>query len=137
MSQENVEIVRRLYRAWEQGDFSAHADLFAPDVRSARVMAPDSDGAGLAGEWQGRNGLAENVRLWINAWNDLRVQAEEFIDAGDKVVVLTRQTAIAKVSGIPLDREFADLWELRNGTVVELRFYFNREDALEAAGLRG
>jgi len=99
-------------------------------------MAPDSDGAGLAGEWQGRNGLAENVRLWINAWNDLRVQAEEFIDAGDKVVVLTRQTAIAKVSGIPLDREFADLWELRNGTVVELRFYFNREDALEAAGLR-
>jgi len=135
MSQGNVEIVRRLYRAWERGDFSAHADLFAPDVRSARVMGPEWDGAGLAGEWHGRDGLAENVRLWINAWDDLRVQPEEFIDVGDKVVVLTRQTAIAKTSGIPLDREFADLWELRDGTVVELRFYFNRADALEAAGL--
>ena len=136
MSQEDVEIVRRIYRALEQGDFSANADSFAPDVRSARIMGPDSDGAGLSGEWQGRDGLVENLRLWLEAWDDLRVQPEEFIEAGDKVVVFTRQTGTAKASGIPLDREFADVWELEDGTVVELRFYWRREDAREATGLR-
>jgi ketosteroid isomerase-like protein len=135
MSEENVEIVRRLYRAWERGDFWAHPEAFAPDVRSARVMSPEAEGAGLSGEWQGTDGLIENTRLWLSAWNDLRVQAQEFLEAGDRVVVFTRQTATAKASGIPLDREFADVWELRNGKVVDVRFYWRREDALEAAGL--
>jgi ketosteroid isomerase-like protein len=136
MSQENVEIVRRVYRGLEQGDFWSHADSFAPDVRSARIMGPDSEGAGLSGEWHGRDGLVENLRQWLDAWDDLRVHPEEFIEAGDKVIAFTRQTGTAKASGIPLDREFADVWELQGGTVVELRFYWRREDALEAAGLK-
>jgi ketosteroid isomerase-like protein len=135
MSRENVEVVRQLYRAWAQGEFWAHPDAFAPDVRSARVMSPDAEGVGLSGVWQGLDGLAENVLLWLSAWNDLRVEPTEFLEAGDKVVVFTRQTATAKASGVPLDREFADVWEVRDGKVVEVRFYWKRGDALKAVGL--
>ena len=135
MSRENVEIVRPLYRAWAQGEFWAHPEAFAPDVRSARVMSPDAEGVGLSGDWQGLDGLVENALLWLSAWNDLRVEPTEFLEAGDKVVVFTRQTATAKASGIPLDREFADVWEIRDGKVVEVRFYWKRDDALKAAGL--
>jgi ketosteroid isomerase-like protein len=135
MSQENVEIVRRLYRAAEQGDWWAHPEAFDPEVRSARVMSPDADAAGLSGEWQGLDGLIENIRLWLSAWSDFRSQPERFIEAGDKVVVLTRETGKGKASGIPLDEEAADVWELRNGKVIGVCFYLKREDALEAAGL--
>jgi ketosteroid isomerase-like protein len=135
MSRENVEIVRQLYRAWAQGEFWAHPEAFAPDVRSARVMSPDAEGVGLSGDWQGLDGLVENALLWLSAWNDLRVEPTEFLEAGDKVVVFTRQTATAKASGIPLDREFADVWEVREGKVVGVRFYWKRGDALKAAGL--
>jgi uncharacterized protein len=135
MSQENVEIVRALYEAWARGDFWAHPEAFTPGVRSARVMGADAEGTGLSGEWEGIDGLIANTRLWLEAWNDLRVEAEELIDAGDRVVVLTRQTGTAKASGISLDREFADVWEIRDGKVVEVRFYWNRAEALEAAGL--
>lgn len=136
MSQENVEIVRRLYGAWARGDFSAHREAFAPDVRSGRVMGGDAEGTGLSGEWQGLDGLVENARLWLSAWKDLKVEPEEFLEAGNKVVVFTRQTGIAKASGIPLDRDFADVYELRDGKVIEVRFYWRREDAIEAAGLQ-
>ncbi len=135
MSQENVEIVRQLYEAWARGDFWAHPEAFASDVRSARVMGAGTEGAGLSGEWEGIDGLISNTRLWLEAWNDLRVEAEEFLDVGDKVVVFTRQTGAAKASGIPLDREFADVWEIRDDRVVDVRFYWKRSDALKAAGL--
>jgi ketosteroid isomerase-like protein len=135
MSKENVEIVRRLYEAAARGDW-AHPEAFAPDVRSSRVMSPDTEGAGLSGEWQGLDGLVENLRLWLSAWDDFRSTPEEFIEAGDKVVVLTRETGKGKASGVPLDQEAADVWELRSGKVIEVCFYLKREDALEAAGLR-
>jgi|SRR5919108_2250492 ketosteroid isomerase-like protein len=136
MSQENVQIVARLYRAAERGDWWAYPQAFDPDVRSARVMSPETEGAGLSGEWQGLDGLAENLRLWFSAWNGFRSKPEEFIEAGDKVVVLTRETATGKASGLPLDQDAADVWELRDGKVVDVCFYLRREDALEAAGLR-
>jgi ketosteroid isomerase-like protein len=135
MSQENVEMVARLYRAAEQNDFRLHPEAFDPDVHSARVMSPETEGAGLSGEWQGLDGLAENIRLYLSAWNDFRSEPKEFIEAGDKVVVLTRETGTGKASGIPLDQEAADVWELRDGKVIDVRFYLKREDALEAAGL--
>ncbi len=136
MSRENVEIVRQLYRAWAKGEFWSHPEAFASDVRSARVMSPDAEGVGLSGHWQGLDGLVENVLLWLSAWNDVRVEPREFLEAGDKVVVVTRQTATAKASGIPLDREFADVWEVRDGKVVEICFYWKPSDALKAAGVR-
>ena len=134
MSRENVEIVRFLYREAAQGVWE-HRELFDPDVRSARVMSPETDGTGLSGEWRGLDGLAENIRLWLSAWDDFRSTPEEFIEAGDKVVVLSRETGTGKTSGIALDTDAADVWELRNGKVVDVCFYLKRADALEATGL--
>src|SRR5690242_2483989 len=108
MSRENVELVQKLYGAWAKGDFSAHPEVWDPEIRSGRVMSAETEGVGLAGEWQGLDGLVANVRLWLDAWQDLRVEAEEFLDAGDTVVAFTRQTGRARESGLPLDREMAD-----------------------------
>jgi len=135
MSRENVELVRQMYDAWEKGDFSQHPEVWDPEVRSGRVMSADTDGVGLAGEWQGLDGLVANVRLWLDAWQDLRVEATEFLDGGNTVVALTRQTGRALGSGLPLDREMADVWEIRDGRVIAVHFYWDRDIALAAAGL--
>jgi ketosteroid isomerase-like protein len=135
MSEENVEIVRMLYAAFAQGDFWAHPEVYDPDVRGGRVMGSDTEGAGLSGEWHGVQELAKGARQWMEAWEDLRVQAEEYLDAGEKVVVLTRQIGRARASGIPLNREMADVYELRDGKVTAVHFYWSRHQALEAARL--
>lgn len=129
-----MDIVRKVYRAWAAGDLWAHAEAYDPDIRYARVMEGDDAGVGLGGEWEGVAGFLRGALLWVDAWEDLRVEAEDFIDGGETVVALTRQTGRAKSSGVPLDRPLADIWKFRNGRVVALTSYWNRADALEAVG---
>ncbi len=68
------------------------------------------------------DGGAETLLFVLSAWNDFRSKPEQFIDVGDKVVVLTRETGTGKASGTPLDQEAADVWELRDGKVVAVWF---------------
>jgi ketosteroid isomerase-like protein len=59
---------------------------------------------------------------------------EEFIDAGDEVVVATRVSGRGR-DGIQLDVRIYAVWEIRDGKLVRLRMYADRERALGAAGL--
>jgi hypothetical protein len=61
---------------------------------------------------------------------------EEFIDAGDRVLVRVRQMARGAASGIPVEGEFWFVIEMRGRKAAKLSFYVRRADALEAAGLR-
>ncbi len=49
--------------------------------------------------------------------------------------MLVHQTAQGKTSGLPFDREFGDLHTVRDGLIVRYVSYWDRADALEAAGL--
>ena len=61
----------------------------------------------------------------------------EFIDAGERVVVVGRMHARGKGSGVEVDRSFASIWTIRGGRVVRWELgYDDRRAALEAAGLR-
>jgi ketosteroid isomerase-like protein len=135
MSREDVELLRSLYEEWARGNFRAHPEVYDPEIRYGRVMDEETEGVGLGGEWRGLDGFVAGIRLWVDAWQDLQVEAEEFIQAGEKVVVFTRQRGRARVSGAPLDRQMADVYEVRQGKIVAMHSYWNRTDALEAAGL--
>jgi ketosteroid isomerase-like protein len=131
MSQENVEILRRLYEPWANGDLSA--DLFDPKVEFSRIGA---ETPGLVGRWLGLDELSTAMLDYLRAFSDLRIEAERIIDlGGDRVLVLSRQTAFGKQSGVPIEHELGDVFTLRDGKVVRLESYWNRADALEAAGL--
>ena len=66
---------------------------------------------------------------------DLR--AEELIDAGDKVFAWIRFSGRGTTSGAPVEMEQAQIWTFREGRVVRVEEYFDRTEALEAAGLSG
>jgi ketosteroid isomerase-like protein len=65
-----------------------------------------------------------------------RVEASEFIDGGDEVVVVARSKGTAKASRMELDQLFAFVWTVQGGRLARLRVFTDREQALEAAGLR-
>ena len=132
MSQENVEVVRRVYERWAYGDFSA-ADFFDSTIEYLRIGAETPD---MEGRWLGLDELSTAMREYLRAFSDLRIEAERIIDlSGDRVLVLSRHTARGKQSGVPIDHELGDLFTLRGHKIVHFISYWNRPDALEAAGL--
>ena len=132
MSEENVEIVRRIYAAWERGDYSS-AEWAHPEIEyvSADGPAPGSS-TGLAG-------MAGVFRDWLGAWEEWRVEAEEYRELnGERVLVLFHFSARGKTSGLDIGQistKGASLFHLRGGKVTRLVQYFDRNAALEAAGL--
>ncbi len=133
MSQENVEIVRRLYADWERGDLLRTADFFDAEIEHSRI---GSELPGINGNWRGIEGLQVAMASYLDALADLRIEAERIIDLGeDRVLVLSRQTARGKTSGLPFEREFGDLFTLSDGKVLRYVSYWDRAEALKAVGL--
>jgi ketosteroid isomerase-like protein len=75
-------------------------------------------------------------REWLGAWDDFKVEACEFVDLGDQVLVMSEFRGRGKTSGMSIQAMAgAALFSLRNGKVVRLGTYTDRAEALEAAGL--
>jgi uncharacterized protein len=129
MSQESVEIVRGGFDAFQEGDLAQMLDLMADDLVTYRA---DPDGA----TYHGKEGFLRATAEWTEDFSEWSVIPEEFIDAGDRVLVRVRQTARGQASGIPVEGEFWFVIEMRGTRVAKLSFYLRRGEALEAAGLR-
>jgi ketosteroid isomerase-like protein len=132
MSPDNVEIVRRGYERYATGDLEAMADLFADDAELA-----DSGGLGVtgttAGTRYGPTGFLRAGQEAEEAFADYRVEAEDFIDAGETVIVPVRISGVGRSSAAKLETHFVQLWVLREGKVVRGDVYRTVEEALEAA----
>jgi ketosteroid isomerase-like protein len=76
------------------------------------------------------------MRTWTGAFEGWSFEVEGVIDAGDQVLVMSRESGRGKGSGIEIDHEVFHVARLRHGKVVHWELYLNRGEALEAAGLR-
>jgi ketosteroid isomerase-like protein len=132
MSQENVEIVRRVSDRWSTGDLGG-SDAFDPAIDYVRI---GPSGTGLSGEFHGSEAAAKALRECLQSWSDVRIKAERIVDLDDgRVVVFAHQTGRGTGSGTPLDLRTADIWTVQGGKLNRCESYWNREEALEAAGL--
>jgi ketosteroid isomerase-like protein len=133
MSQENVEVVRRGYAAWEKTG-SLDFEFLDPEIewRGPREF-PD-----LAEPRFGHDGVTEYLATLNEAFEDYRMGPEEFIDAGDdRVLVFSREGGRGKGSGAEVQTHpTAHLWTIRDGKAIRMESYWERAEALEAAGLR-
>ena len=127
MSQENVEIVRR---GWEHsvatGEFQAHPDLVW-DV--SNLGWPEQQ------VYHGAEGAMQFLADWADAWDDWEMEVEEYVDAGERVVVIVNQRGRSKASGIPVEMRFAQVWTLRDGQGIRMQMYASPDEALAAVGL--
>jgi ketosteroid isomerase-like protein len=131
MTSENLEIVRRMYERRESGDMYV-GEYIHPEIEFARFgdEAPD-----FAGEWHGTDGLRQATAEYLNVWEDYRFEVERMIDLGDRVLVLETQTARGRRSGAVISQDVGALLTLRDGLIVRWEYYWERSDALEAAGI--
>ena len=127
MSQENVEIVRSGYEHFAAtGKTRAHPDLVW-DV--SNLGWPDQQ------VYSGCEGADQFMAEWRAAWDDWEMEPAEFLDAGERVVVIVNQRGRSKATGIPVEMRFAQVWTLRNGQGIKMELYASVEEALDAAGL--
>jgi hypothetical protein len=75
-------------------------------------------------------------RLIDEIWIDWGFEAERFFDAGDQVAVFVRTSGTAKQSGAPVEIAVVHVLTLNDGRVTRTQVFLNRQEALEAAGLR-
>jgi ketosteroid isomerase-like protein len=130
MSDAHVDVLREIYREWAGGNFRAGPDLYDPHV--VLVLGtefPDS------GEYHGREGIERYTLQLLADWDRFTIQAEEFIPAGDSVVVAVHQQAVGSGSGVPVDMRYCQAWTFRGGAVIRLESFRERADALAAVGL--
>jgi uncharacterized protein len=128
VSRENVEIVRRSYEAFERGDMAAVLADAAPDLVTYRA---EPEGA----TWHGLEGFLEAIADWTEGFDEFSASAEEFIDAGDRVIVRLHQEARGQSSGARVDAEFWFVHCLADGKITRLDMFISKDQALEAAGL--
>jgi len=130
MSQENLDTLRGVYEEWAKGNFAPATALYDP----LAVFVPFPDFPAEP-HYIGPEGVRRFMVPFLAAWIDLTMTAEQFIDAGDSIVVVTRWSGVGKESGAPTTRQVFDVWTFRGRTVVRAEFFSDRGEALEAVGL--
>jgi ketosteroid isomerase-like protein len=132
MSQENVDIVREVMGLLDrpEGNEAALLERFAPDVRidmSRRVFNPDV--------YEGHAGLRRLGMEIREVWEEFRIEAERFVDAGDRVVVIETRRGRGKESGVEVEQRAGVIWTHRRGQVIRMETDFEPQEALEAVGM--
>jgi ketosteroid isomerase-like protein len=125
MSKENVELVRKIYEAWDREES-------AREYISEEVEYVNPGYAVEPGTRHGRKSFSV-VR---DTYEDFALEVERFIDAGEEdVLVLARYTGSGRGSGVPVAGEHGYVWTVRGGLAVRFRWFQSHREALQAAGL--
>ena len=130
MSQENVEVVRRMHDAFLRGHAEAALALMHPAVEFEATSRPD------AHVWRGPDGVQAAIVEWIGTWDDYSLEVEDYVDAPDgRVLVTWTERGRGKGSGIPIEHRGGNVVTVRDGEIVRIALYNDVRQALEAVGL--
>jgi ketosteroid isomerase-like protein len=133
MSEENLEVVRRVYEAAARRDTANVLALYDPDVEwdSSRVAWGDR----TQGVCRGLDDLRTLYRDWYEVWESYEDDLQELIDAGAHVISVATGRGRGRASGVEVESQGAGVWTIREGKIVRVVWFRTRGEALEAAGL--
>jgi ketosteroid isomerase-like protein len=126
----NGELVGAIYERWARGDFS-DASWADPEIEFVLEDGP------TPGTWRGARAMSSTWGEMLGAFQELRAEAEEIreIDA-ERVMVLTTNKGRGTSSGVelgPMGTRGANVFDIRDGKVVRLALYWNRDRCPEAS----
>jgi ketosteroid isomerase-like protein len=126
-----VELARRIFAALNRGDREKAIGFAHPEVvldATRNVFNPKT--------YVGKDGLRQWLADTDDVWEGMHTEQNEFIDAGDRVVVIGRLVGIGKGSGVEVGSPNGTILTIRGGLLIRSETgYTNRREALEAAGL--
>lgn len=130
-----LDLVRSILADWERGDFS-RIDWAHPEIEYAVVDEPGSTSL------KGLAAMSNAWRQFLSAWEEYRVEAEEFRELDDgRILVLLHAWGRGKTSGLALGEmtrgKGANVFQVQEGKVILLYAYFDHGRALADLGLAG
>jgi ketosteroid isomerase-like protein len=134
MSSANLDLVRSIFADWERGDYG-WTEWAHPEIGFTFADGP------APGSWTGIAGMGQALRDFLAAWQEYRVEADEFRELDQQcILVLSRFGGRGKASGLQIEQmraNGASLFNLRCGKVTRLINYMDRDRALADLGLEG
>jgi ketosteroid isomerase-like protein len=132
MSQENIAVVRRILDAINRGDVDAAIESASEDFE-----ADWSNSRGLlSGIHRGRDEARVSLKTFLEPWESLRWEPEEFIELeDDRVVTVSHIRMRGRGSGVEVSASGASIWTIRDGKAAAMKLYQSKAEALEAGGL--
>jgi ketosteroid isomerase-like protein len=145
MSHENVEVVRSTFEPFDGVNLAA-IDWSTEVVREAlgRAYSPEIEvttlaiplGLDVSDSYRGLDGVVEYVRTWLEPFSEYHVENLDYVDAGECVLVPSRQWGIGTESGARVELELTTLYKVQDGRITRVHQYDTMDEALEAAGPR-
>jgi ketosteroid isomerase-like protein len=130
VSQENVEIVKRLLDAFNARDVEAFAEITTPDFEWTTSMTA------VEGEiFWGREGIDTYFARMRDVWDQFLALADNYRDLGDRVLWQGHLEARGLGSGVPITAPLDILYDIRDGKISRMHSYLDHAEALRAAGL--
>src|SRR5919109_1604047 len=128
MAPGNADLIRPIYEEWCRGNWRPRFDVY----HSHMEWGWSDEFPGLAGVYEDHRDPNPRLRAWLDEWEDWRAEAEDYLEIGSHVVVLASYHGRGKGSGVEIHQEGAHVFELRDGKVVRLEIFANREKAIES-----
>jgi ketosteroid isomerase-like protein len=118
----NLDLVKRSYEAFAQGDLDGVLGDMHPDIAWHQAQ-----GLPHGGDYHGLDAVRTNIFDPLDAewWDGFTADPDEFIDAGEQVVVVGRYRGTAKQSRKTLDVPFVHIWTVADGQAIRFRQYLD------------
>src|SRR3954453_23431232 len=131
MSQENVQVVERAIAAINERDVDGYLACCTDDIELHNQVTA------LTGPYAGPDGIRRYFSDIEDAGPDFRIDVERVEPVGaDRVLAFIQIRATGRASGVPMEHEAGNVYDFADGKMRRVRIFFDRNEALEAAGLR-
>jgi ketosteroid isomerase-like protein len=129
MSQENVDLTRRAFKAFDDRNLDALLAILDDDVEAFPILA------GMEGGYRGHDGIRRWWASLLGTFPDFRAEIRELHDLGEVTLTVLRMRGHAAGSETPVDATAWQVTQFRESKCIGWRVYTSEREALEAVGL--
>jgi ketosteroid isomerase-like protein len=130
-AEANIESIRAMFDAWNHGDWDGARERAVPDI--------EFDSSATQAEWRrvyrGRDEVKRAWETFIEPWESVRVEIEDFIPGPADSVVTSQTGYFLGRNGIEVTTHTHFVFQFQDGQAVRFPFFNELDDALAAAGL--
>jgi ketosteroid isomerase-like protein len=126
MSEENVEVVRATFDAFQARDLDTFLSYMDPDVEYRSLILE------VEGAYHGHDGIRSWWESVLAVFPDWNPQIVETRDLEDRIVSRVRAEGQGTGSGIALERDIWHVAEVRDGRMTSSAFFRTEDEALDA-----
>ena len=133
MSSGNLEIVRATYEAFNHESREAMLEFLHPEIEWDESDLP----ARRPGIYRGHEGIVSLLEENATLWENICIAIDDIAEGKDgRVIAFIRAKGRGRNTGVDVELASAQVWTIQDGKAVHVRLYLDREEALQAAGLK-